>query len=348
MFDAHVIGAGPVGCVATIAVARKGKNVLLSEEHTAAGRKPCSGLFSLSGLKTLEKYCSWKDTVETEIYGAELHLGDSMLTVKKRSPIAAVCHRDKFDKLLAQTALEEGAAVQYGRKVTGTFRSKKIIGADGANSTVAAHFRFPRMKKFIGTLQGEINGTWDEQLVQVFLSSEFPGFFGWVIPRGGRKYELGCGVQLPYSVKDAFELLKRRLGATDVQNMQASIIPIKPRSKTGKSVGGYDVMLVGDAAGQAKATTGGGVLFGSWCAEIAAAKLDSLHYEVEWQAKYGKELLLHRAARKFLNRLDDKQLTELGKRLADRKFNEFLEQHGEMDKVSDMAMQLALRPQLLL
>ena len=46
MFDVHVIGAGPAGSVAALAAARAGRNVLMSEEHTVAGKPmQCSGLF---------------------------------------------------------------------------------------------------------------------------------------------------------------------------------------------------------------------------------------------------------------------------------------------------------------
>ncbi len=347
MYDIHVIGAGPSGSIAAISAVRKGYSVLVSEEHEKAGGKPCSGLFSASGLKTLEEYIDWRKAVNTEIYGAEIHLGNSTVKVRKRIPVAYACDRDKFDILLAETAEQEGARVEYGKRIKGNFNASRIIGADGANSQVARHFRFPRLKRFIGTLHAEIAGEWNEKMVQVFVSSDFPGFFGWIIPRGGERFEIGCGVELPGNPMTAFEKLKRRIGIEDAHDVRGSIIPVKMREKTAMVKNNHGVMLVGDAAGQTKPTTGGGVLFGAWCAEIAGRTADPLSYEMGWRMKYGNELLLHRMVRKFLNTLDDNRLTSLGKRLSEKNFDAFLEEHGEMDVLSKTAVQLILRPYLL-
>jgi len=347
MADIHIIGAGPSGSIAAISAARKGYNVLVSEEHEKAGGKPCSGLFSASGLKTLEEYFDWKKAVNTEIYGAEIHLGRSIIKVRKRSPVAYACDRNKFDRLLADAAGSEGARIEYGNRIRGDFKASKVIGADGANSYVARHFRFPRLQRFIGTMHGEVIGEWNEKMVQVFVSSDFPGFFGWVIPRGGNRFEIGCGVELPENPMAAFERLKRKINANKVSDVRGSIIPVKAREKTAMVKNSYGVMLVGDAAGQTKATTGGGVLFGAWCAEIAGKTADPISYEMGWRMKYGNELLLHRVVRKFLNTLDDEKLTSLGQKLSEKNFDAFLEEHGEMDVLSKTAIQLILRPYLL-
>lgn len=347
MYDIHVVGAGPSGSVAAISAVRKGYNVLISEEHEKAGGKPCSGLFSASGLKTLEEYFDWHDAVNTEIYGAEIHLGNSIVKVRKKSPVAYACDRDRFDRLFAEAAENEGAKIEYGKRVIGEFAAKKIIGADGANSGVAEHFGFPRLRRFVGTMHGSVKGEWNEKIVQVFVSSDFPGFFGWVIPRGDERFEIGCGVGLPNNPMNAFESLKRRVGVEIVEDVRGSVIPVREREKTALGNNGHEVMLVGDAAGQTKATTGGGVLFGAWCAEIAGKTADPLAYEVGWRMKYGNELFLHKVARKFLNGLNDEKLTSLGKRLSEKKFDAFLEEHGEMDVLSKTAIQLILRPYLL-
>lgn len=347
MADIHIIGAGPSGSVAAISAVRKGHDVLVSEEHEEAGGKPCSGLFSASGLKTMEEYFDWKKAVNTEIYGAEIYLGDSIVKVRKRNPVAYACDRDRFDRLLAEAAEREGAAIEYGKRVKGDFNATKIIGADGANSHVARHFRFPKLKRFIGTMHGEVTGDWNEKMVKVFISSDFPGFFGWVIPRGEERFEIGCGVELPGNPMTAFEKLKRKIGVEDVSEVRGSIIPVKMRDKSAMVRNKYEVMLVGDAAGQTKATTGGGVMFGAWCAEIAGKSADPLGYEMGWRMKYGNELLLHRVVRKFLNTLDDEKLTSLGKKLSEKNFDAFLEEHGEMDVLSKTAIQLILRPYLL-
>ena len=81
--------------------------------------------------------------------------------------------------------------------------------------------------------------------------------------------------------------------------------------------------MVGDAAGQVKPTTGGGVYFGLLSAGIA---VDTLHrgltndtlsargladYERKWRRKLGKELEIDCYARKFYERLSDQRVDRI-------------------------------------
>ena len=78
--------------------------------------------------------------------------------------------------------------------------------------------------------------------------------------------------------------------------------------------------VVGDAAGQVKPTTGGGIYFGLLCADIAANHLhralesDDLSakslagYEQEWRKKLGQELKIGYGARKLYERMSDAQI----------------------------------------
>ena len=81
--------------------------------------------------------------------------------------------------------------------------------------------------------------------------------------------------------------------------------------------------MVGDAAGQVKPTTGGGIYFGLLSAEIAVNTLhqglvndtlsarDLADYEREWKRKLGWELRIACYARKFYERLSDQRVERL-------------------------------------
>ena len=82
----------------------------------------------------------------------------------------------------------------------------------------------------------------------------------------------------------------------------AAVIPTSIRGKTALRKGGYSVLLAGDAAGQAKATTGGGIFFGSQCGFLAGQNSGNPeNYEKEWKAAYGLDLALHRNFRSLLD-----------------------------------------------
>jgi len=80
------------------------------------------------------------------------------------------------------------------------------------------------------------------------------------------------------------------------------------------------VLVIGDAAGQVKPTTGGGIYFGHLGARIAAEVLDEAlssdnltagqlsRYQKQWKAKMGKELSRGYWARWVYTKLSDRQI----------------------------------------
>jgi flavin-dependent dehydrogenase len=96
-------------------------------------------------------------------------------------------------------------------------------------------------------------------------------------------------------------------------------IPLKPASRTFAD----RVLVVGDAAGQVKPTTGGGIYFGLLGADFAAQTLHNAlernnlsakqlsEYEHDWQAKIGTELRREYTARKMFERLTDRQIDKV-------------------------------------
>ena len=144
----------------------------------------------------------------------------------------------------------------------------------------------------------------------MFFSSIASRFFAWTAPYSKERVEAGIGVS-GFAKRDsatafrAFEKTNTMLsGAKHVQGW-ASMIPLSCRALTVKD----NVALVGDAAGQVKATTGGGIIFGASCAKILAATIEShirkgaplSHYEKDWRkevcngpqtAQYATHLLL--------------------------------------------------------
>ncbi len=116
----------------------------------------------------------------------------------------------------------------------------------------------------------------------------------------------------------------------------AAVIPVAVRKKTQEA----RVMLVGDAAGQTKATTGGGIVFGGNCARIAArcaARFlengESLGYERAWRREFGKELRLHAAIAGFKNSLGNDCLDFALASARASGLPSFLKVFGDMDFV---------------
>jgi flavin-dependent dehydrogenase len=96
-------------------------------------------------------------------------------------------------------------------------------------------------------------------------------------------------------------------------------IPLRPLPRTYID----RILVAGEAAGQVKPTTGGGIYYGLMCADIAA---DILHqafqahdlsksrlasYQKKWRARLGKELQVGYWAHRLYEKLDNRQIERL-------------------------------------
>jgi len=96
-------------------------------------------------------------------------------------------------------------------------------------------------------------------------------------------------------------------------------IPLRSSSRTY----GDRLIVAGDAAGQVKPTTGGGLYFGMLCADIASDTLNDAfgsgdlssrklsQYEKRWRKKIGRELDIEYFARRVFEHLSNRQIDSL-------------------------------------
>ncbi len=349
MTDVHVVGAGPAGSIAAMAATRQGHRVVVSEQHADAGsHATCSGLVSAAGLRSLSDFIDYRKLVVNRIKGADIHFADEVLSVRTKEPVAYVCDRHAFDAKLAENAESAGAKVVYNETVKGVFRADCVIGADGPGSFVARHFHFPPMGRYVCTMKAvmeyDVAAKTDRSIITMHLSQKrFPGFFGWMIPHANDLAEFGVGVALPGPAGAAWDHLLGMYGVRKPRRVASDIIPVEPRRRTSMQSGKLKVLLAGDAAGQVKATTGGGVIFGGNCAALAGKHAHSPRgYELEWRARFGPDLFLHRKLRDHLDSLQDHQLAGLARHLKRLRLDSYLSRHGSMDRPTRM-----IKPQML-
>lgn len=84
------------------------------------------------------------------------------------------------------------------------------------------------------------------------------------------------------------------------ENLFSDCVPFSTRPKIQKG----NVYLVGDAAGQVKATSGGGIYYGCKSAWLAGKTIETRDYEKKWRKEIGNELGKHSFAREFINKLN--------------------------------------------
>ena len=284
-YDVIIVGAGPVGGRAATLLSQQGLKVLMLEEHKEIGRPfQCAGLVTPSAMDAVEAY----DTVLQEVDGALIHgPSGTLVPVGTEGTLRTyvVC-RKRFDQFVVQQGMEAGATLWLDSipldaqpSDTGvdvvirkegeeqTLSCKLLIGADGAHSWTRRTFKMGRMKELMIGFQTEVVGYEgrDRWLEMYSGSAIAPGFFAWVIPSGFGTHRIGL-----WSTAD-------RLDGRSIESCYQDLIdhPLwKDRFANISEIARYcgpvpsgmvkhpvknRVMLLGDAAGMAKPTTGGGL-----------------------------------------------------------------------------------------
>jgi flavin-dependent dehydrogenase len=171
-------------------------------------------------------------------------------------------------------------------------------------------------------------------MARSFLSNRIsPGFFSWLIPHNEEYAEMGAGVLLPGNPLNALRSLSRYTGIPLPPEIRYALIPLECRKKTAIRTQGKSILLAGDAAGQVKSTTGGGVVFGTSCARLAGTYADSPEeYERRWKLLHGKDLSIHRLAHLSYGFLPDYGIRQAGKLFSFFKMHNYLEKKEQMDR----------------
>ena len=360
-----VVGAGVIGLILAKELAQRSiaTEVYDGKRSVEEGADKASGILSKTGLGHIG--IDYRSAIVNELDGAVLHAGNESLRVKARSVQAYVLDRGKLAKRCLEEAERAGAEITFARRLgadelrrLANDNGNIIVGADGAVSGVAAAFGFPPVKEYVLTYKAEYSGASveDSHSVELFFANKHARrFFGWSAPYSSDMVELGVGTSSTArrssasafadfindgNVRGIVEGAERMAG-------HASIIPLGSRKVTVKG----NVMLVGDAAGQVKATTGGGIIFGAACARVAADVINAhiehgtalAHYEKMWRRQYGMDLKLHAALHNYYSSMGPRSLALLIRMSKLFGAEQFFSRYGDMDSPSTMLKRFVLR-----
>lgn len=370
--DVTVVGAGPAGLIAARESSRRGANVIVLEEHDEIGSPcHCAGLLSLEGLKRLG-IPQDGEFVQNKVRGAKFFSPSGLsFTVEKDEDTACVVDRKALDKFLARQAAESGAFIrtnfhveqlkQTRGKITvlrrgGAVTSKIVVDAEGVASRIVREAGLKPLPRecVLPALQFDLSGiSLNPKYVEIHLGSKVaPKFFAWVIPlrKNAARVGLACKGANPKTYLRRF--IERRFGSESQPRVEASrsglIVTCGPIERTYTD----NLIVVGDAAGQVKPLTGGGVILGGECASIAGevaaeaakesnATKDSLErYERLWRRRLGWEFKITRLARRVLNRLSDKTLDKIFKAVIEGGLDEEAAVFSDMDLHGETILRL--------
>ncbi|MFX0106884.1 MAG: geranylgeranyl reductase family protein [Candidatus Hodarchaeota archaeon] len=382
-FDVIIIGGGPAGLIAARTIAKSGHNVMVAEEHSEIGVPDhCAGLLSSSGLKRLGLKPP-KDVIQNHVSGARIYSpGGHSILIERGRREAFVLDRRRFDSWLAHLAQECGATVQTDAKVTALQRvqgdgwnvvvrgvssgknmtSKIVISAEGSRCQISSSIGFPKVprKNKYAAYQYEVANTdVDEDVVEMFYGQRIaPGFFAWIIPLGDRRARIGLAakdrtkVRLEAMMKH-HPFVKKQLGKVKIERGFGGVVLVGLPTRRTYTEG---ALVVGDAAGMTKPTTGGGVILGGIAAQIAGdvtskaldignvAKSHLRSYEERWRAVLVPEVRAMILVQRVLGSLSDKGFDSLIKDAKDYDLINTVRNQGDMDMQRKVIVRLLSEP----
>jgi len=326
-WDVITVGGSVSGLLAAKGVADAGHTVQLLEEDLEIGMpERCDGLVS---MKCLEKIgIAPTNNIIQNIIKRAIFYSPSGLTaeIDASRQRVLVLDRSQFDRELAKIASKTGVDIKVGNKVisniekngivrvkskSGVHTSKWIVNATGYSS-------LSNRKMTMQAAKFEVIGNWfDRDRVEIYFDqTKSPGYFIWVIPISNDTAKVGAagnGVN-QFKILDEFITAK---GGTAIKKTAAQIVVGGPIENF---ISGH-IVSVGDAAGQAKPTTGGGIYSGGIGGMLAGKYLGEslssgdpskvIEYEKDWRNRFNKEFGLLFRARRVLERLDNNNIDKI-------------------------------------
>jgi flavin-dependent dehydrogenase len=233
---------------------------------------------------------------------------------------AYIVDRLLLDKAIASKAQSQGAQYFFSSPVTDiipardtiqaetgfsetrqVFSARAVVLANGFRPKLPGKLGLGRIKDFLVGAQTEIDVKNIDDTEIYFGQKIAPGSFAWLVPTAAGRAYVGL-----LAISQAKLHLQKFLNTLFCQGRSTSqeveirqkVVPLGTLTRSY----GDRILVVGDAAGQVKPTSGGGIYFGHLGAQIAAEVLaEALHsdnltanhlssYQKQWRAKMGQEL----------------------------------------------------------
>lgn len=340
MYHTIVIGAGPIGSYLAEKLAKLRYKVLVLDKKTSPGQDICCT--GIVGKECLDLLAIDSSLISKASSSARFFASSGKsLKVWRNEVVAYVLDRPVLEIALATRAKAVGADHLFDTQVTGiqtganclcietdcegqrkSFETETVIIASGFGSPLPRKLGMGKINDFIIGAQAEVetNGV-DE--VEVYVDHDLsPGGFAWLVPTGDNRGLAGLMThnQPEKCLKTLLSKLvsQSKIVSSDVVTSYGAI-PLRPLHRTYVD----RILVVGEAAGQVKPTTGGGIYYGLLCADIAVATIHQAFlakdfsqsmlasYQRQWRAKLGKELRTGYWAHYLYRKLDNKQIERL-------------------------------------
>ena len=291
--DVIVVGAGPSGAILAYELGKRGIGVLVLEKEKLPRYKCCAGGVTSKAVKLLDFDITGvvEDVISEVSFTFNLN---STYLGQHGQPLIYTVMRDVFDHFLVTRAQQSGAVIMDGQRVTSIqtdadwvevstandiFRSRLVVGADGAYSVVAKELDMGRSMEYIAGIESEVIVPEEElakwkSRVQIDLGC-IPGGYAWVFPKRNH-LSIGAGCLAPkakYLDRQYKEFVNSlSIGSYTIARSSSHLIPTCTK---GRLVWQDKALLLGDAAGLTDPLTGEGIYSAIRSAQLAAPVIEN-------------------------------------------------------------------------
>ena len=348
-YDVIVVGGGPGGLSAAVHLAEKGLKVKVFEKKKLLGKPVrCGEYFPvkeemvklLPRVKCIDIIDAPEDSIDSKCKSIRLV---SPRGHEFEFPFGAyILDRHIFESHLGDVARTHGADIDVGIQAhyypeseggwVGPTRETAdygeiIVAADGYPSETAERAGLPE-REYAGPYAVATNIEYlmtdlevEQDVAELYMDPRYsPGGYGWIIPKGHGRANVGIGIREPYVQRDwqirdllagfieKNKVAARKLKGGKTTSLIADSLPVDgPLTRTYTD----RVMAVGDAAGMVMPTNGGGIqtamITGRLAAEAAVRYFESKtplsSYEEAWKDQIGLEMENSKTMRQASDRL---------------------------------------------
>ena len=322
-YDVVIAGGSISGLISAREIAKKGHSVLVLEEGFEIGTPDhCGGLVSKSALHELGIEPTQK-TFDSVINSALIYSpGGKHVEINSKKQEVVVINRRELDKQAARQAEQAGAEIRVKtgfkertnrgvRTSVNDIECKILVDCRGVGALINN-----QRDGILSSAQYEIYADWiqDGKVEVYFDQIKYPGFFAWIIPSGNGVGKVGVAGK-DINVSNIIEQFLKNKGR--YSTIRKIFAPIWIKGPIKNFISG-NAVIAGDAAGQSKPTTAGGIYscgIGGLLAGSAITKYLETNeysqlqqYQKLWNDKFGKEFEKQRLARKILERVNNKTI----------------------------------------
>jgi geranylgeranyl reductase family protein len=320
-------------------LSRRGISTLVCEEHGTIGDPVhCTGVLATESFDMLG--LPREATLNALTTARFVSPAGIAISYSTPSPLAAVIDRGVFDRALATRAQAAGAEFRMGTRVsvveTGPAAVRAQVGDEWVSARLlilacGANYAFQRRvglglpRHYLHSAQRELPARNSGDVELHFGRDVAPDGFAWAVPVVRPS---GIGVRVGVMTSSdplggyhrMIDRIADRWGIEDrAQPPRQKILPLGAIDRTYAD----RTLVVGDAAGLVKPTTGGGIHYSIWSAALAAdVAVDALaadrldaaalaSYERQWRDRLGEEFAEQRSLRDLVTRLSDQEIDTL-------------------------------------